>query len=181
MTHLHVTNGDTVVTAISNNFVFDFLPSLHTALDENLRRSSESLCAEFDELLLVVSESRSESSESESSSNNDGVTDIVGGNDTLFDRVGGSRLGALLTDLLHGVGEEFTILRHDDGFDRSTEDFDAETFKFILELNTDLKSSLSSESNVDTVRSLVLDNLANRIGGDGKEVDLVGETVRIIR
>ena len=53
-------------------------------------------------------------------------------------------------------------------------------FKLILQLDTNLKSGLTTESDVNGIRALVLDDFSHKIGGHGKEIDLVGETFRCL-
>lgn len=180
VTHLHVTDGDTVVSTITNNFIFDFLPTLHRLLDQDLGRGGESLVTQGDELLFVLRETGTKTTESVGCSNDDGETNVVGGNDGFIDACRGGRLGALLANLLHGTSEHFSVFSGDDGVNRSTQDSNAELAEFILELDTDVQGSLSTESDVDTVRLLVLDDLGNEFGSDGQEVDLVGQTRRCL-
>ena len=40
---LHITDGDTVVVAVTDDFVLDFLPSLEALLYEDLRGEGEGL------------------------------------------------------------------------------------------------------------------------------------------
>ncbi len=54
----HVTDRDAVVLGIANNFIFNFFPALHAALNEHLRAGGQGLVAEVDQLVLVVGESR---------------------------------------------------------------------------------------------------------------------------
>lgn len=176
-THLHVTDRDTVVSAISNNLVLDLLPSLHTLLNQNLGRNGESLATEVAELLLVFGETGSQTTESKGSSDNDREPNLGGSLQGLLKVGGRSRFGALFANLLHGSSEHFSIFGGDDGFDGSTENLDAELGKLILELDTDTQGGLTTESTVDTVRFLVLDDLEHKVWSDGQEVDLVGQTL----
>ena len=175
---LHVTDSDAVVLAITDNLVLDLLPSLHGALNKHLWRGSKCLNAEVVELLVVVGETRSETSKGEGSTDNDWEADVLDAGHGLVNVAGRGRLGALLADGLHGAGKELTILGLDDGVDWSTEDLNAELGKLILELDTNLEGGLSTEGDVDGIRRLVLDDLTDEVGSDWEEVNLVGETGR---
>eukprot|EP00158_Paraphelidium_tribonemae_P009904 Partr_v1_DN28995_c0_g1_i1_m25773 len=54
---LHVTNGDTVVIDITDNLVLNFLPSLHTTLNQHLRTDGKRLLTQYRQLLGVVCKS----------------------------------------------------------------------------------------------------------------------------
>jgi hypothetical protein len=174
---LHVTNGNAVVLAITNNFVLDLLPALHTALNKNLRAGGEGLIAEVDVLFHVLGETTAESSKRVGGTDNDGETDLLDGAHGLVEVVGGLGLGARGTNGVHAPCEELTVLGGDDGVDGGTEDLDAKLLKLVLELDTDRECGLSTESAVDGIRTLLDDDLADEFGVDGQEVDLVGETL----
>ena len=55
---LHVADGDAVVVAVAHHLILHFLPALETLLDKYLRREAESLVADGNELLLIVTEAR---------------------------------------------------------------------------------------------------------------------------
>lgn len=176
-THLHVTHGDTVVPAISNNFILNLLPTLHTLLDQNLRTSSKGFATQLSQLLHILGKTRTQTTESVSSSNNDGETNSLGGFNCLGQVNGSGRLGALLANLFHSTSKHFSVFGGDDGLDGSTEYLDTEFGKLVLELDTDVQGGLTTESTVDTIGLLVLDDFEHKFGGDGKEVNLVRETL----
>lgn len=174
---LHVANSDAVVLAITNNLVLDLLPALHTALNKNLRASGEGLVAEVDVLVHVLGETTAETSKCIGGTNDDGETDLLDGTHGLVEVVGRLGLGTRGTNRVHAPGEELAVLRGNDGVDGSTEDLDAKLLELVLELDTDRECGLSTEGAVDGVGTLLLDNLADELGVDGQEVDLVGETL----
>ncbi|KAI6769203.1 hypothetical protein HG531_010307 [Fusarium graminearum] len=174
---LHVTNGDTVVLSITDNLVLDLLPALHTALNKNLGTGGESLVAELHELILVVGETTAEPTEGIGGTHDDGETNVLDGVHSLVNVVGRSRLGALLADGVHAAGKELTILGGDDSVNGGTKDLDTEGLELVLELDTDLEGSLSTKGDIDGIGTLVLDDLADEVGVDRKEVNLVGQTL----
>lgn len=176
-THLHVTHGDTIVPAVPNNFILNLLPTLHTLLNQNLRTSSKGLATQLCQLLHILGETRTQTTESIGSSNNDGETNSIGSFDSLCQVDRGSRLGTLLANLLHSTGKHFSVFGGDDGLNGGTEYLDTEFAKLVLELDTDIQGGLTTESTVDTIGLLVLDDFEHKFGGDGKEVNLVRETL----
>jgi hypothetical protein len=176
-THLHVTNCDTIVSAVSDDLVLDLLPTLHTLLNEHLGTDGESLVAQLGELLFVLGETGTETTKGKGSSNDDWVADGLGRSSGFWEVDSSGRLGALFTNLLHGPSEHFSVLGGDDGLDRGTEDLDTELGKLVFELDSDAERGLSTESAVDTIWFLVLDDLEHKVWGDWQEVDLVGETL----
>lgn len=176
-TYLHVTHGDTVVPAIPNNFILNLLPTLHTLLNQYLRTSSKCLATQLGQLLHILGETRTQTTESIGSSNNDGETNSVGGFDSLGQVDRGGRLGALLANLLHSTGKHLSVFSGDDGLNGGTEYLDTEFGKLVLEFDTDVQGGLTTESTVDTIRLLVLDDLEHKFRSDRKEVNLVRETL----
>lgn len=74
--YLHVTDGNAVVSAVSDDLVLNLLPTLHAPLNKDLRAGCKSFCAELDQFLLVLRESRPETTQSERSSDNDWISNL---------------------------------------------------------------------------------------------------------
>lgn len=178
--HLHVTDCDAIVSAVSDDLVLDLLPSFHASLDEHLRTCSEGFAAELDQLLLVLCEAGAETTECVRRSHDDRVADLLGSGRAFVEIDSRGRLGAVLADLCHGLREQLSVLGSDDGLDGCSEDFDAERLELVLHLDTDRQSRLTSEGDIDAVRSLVLDDLADKLGRDRQEVHLVCQTFRCL-
>ena len=53
---LHITDGDTVVVAVTYDLVLDFLPAFEALLYEDLRGEGEGLATKFVKLSFVVAE-----------------------------------------------------------------------------------------------------------------------------
>lgn len=176
-TDLHVADCDAVVVAVTDNFVLDFLPTLHALLNENLRAGSEGFVAERNELLSVLSKTTAQTAERKGSADDDGVANLFGGLDGFVDGNSRARLGAFFTDLFHGLGEVLAILGRDDGVDGCTQNLHTQAREVILELDTDVKRSLTTEGNIDAVGLLGFDNTKDEFGGDGEEEDLVGQAL----
>ncbi|KAK8931984.1 hypothetical protein VCV18_000514 [Metarhizium anisopliae] len=178
---LHVADSDTVVLRISDNFVLNFLPALHAALNKHLGTCGKSLIAKVEKFSFVVRKSTAKTTQSVSGTNNDGEANILDNPHGFVNVASRGRLGALLADGVHATGKELTVLSSDDGVNRSTQNFDTKTLELILELNTDLQSSLTTKSNVDGVRPFVVNDLSDELGIDRQEKFGVARTGRALR
>jgi hypothetical protein len=176
---LHVAHGDTVVVGVTNDLVFDFLPALERLLDKDLRREGKRSSGHVAELLLVVGETGTQTTESIGGTDNDGVSDGLGGLESLLDSADSNRLGNGDVNLIQSPSEEVTILTQFQSSDTGTEDLDAILFKEAesLHLNTEVESSLTTERQEDAIGLLLLDDIGDILGGNGEVVDLVSQTV----
>ena len=112
---LHVTHGDAVVVAVAHYLIFDFLPALQTLLHQHLRGERESLLGQFIEFLLIVTETRSETTQSVGSTQDDGIAQLGSGLTGLGDILASLTLDGLHTDLVEFLHEEFTVFRIHNG------------------------------------------------------------------
>ena len=170
---LHVANSNAVVSSITNNFVLDFLPALHTLFNKNLGTGGESLGTEVLQLIHVVGKSTTQTTKSVGGTDNDWELDFLDNLESFLERRSRCRLGALLVDRFHAACEHFTVFSSDDGIDRSTENLHTKPLKFILELDTDLEGGLTTKCHIDGIGSLMLDDLAHKVSIDRKEIDLI--------
>ena len=120
---------------------------------------------------------RSQTAECESRTDDNGIADLCCSGRALGDVDSRGGLGTVLADLGHGVREQLAILCRDDGLDGRTQHLDAQSFELVLHLDTDRERGLATESDIDAVWTLVLDDLADELGCDGQEVDLVGQAL----
>jgi hypothetical protein len=168
-THLHVAANDNVVGGVTDNLVLELLPSLERLLDEDLRGEGERFGGKVTELVLVLSETGSESTEGEGGTEDDGVTDLLGGDEGVVDARDGGRGGGGNANLLESLDEEVAVLGNLKSADLGTENLDTETLQdtHLLELDTDVEGGLSTESEEDTVGALLLENVGDVFGGNG--------------
>ena len=108
----HVADGDAVVIAIPHNFVFDFLPAGHAALNEHLADHGivQSLDNYFYKLFFILGNTASGAAHGVGRAHNDGVADFTGKVHCagyIFDN-GALRDG--LTQGLHGLLELLPVL-----------------------------------------------------------------------
>jgi hypothetical protein len=176
---LHVAHGDTVVVGVTDDLIFNFLPALERLLDEDLGREGKRSSGHVAELLLVVGETGTQTTQGIGSSDNDGVSDGVSGLESLLNSADSNRLGNGDVNLIQSPGEEVTILTQFQSSDAGTEDLDTVLFKEAktFHLNTEVESSLATERQENAIGLLLLDDIGDILGGDGEVVDLVSQTV----
>lgn len=77
------------------------------------------------------------------------------------------------------LDEQVTVLRHFKCADGRTQDFDAQSLKHshLVELDTNVKSRLSTKREEDAIGAFFLKDVGDVIGRNGEEVDFAGEVV----
>ena len=165
---LHVADGDAVVGGVADNLILDFLPALQGLLDQDLRGESERPGGHVAELLLVMRESRSKTAQSVGSANDDGVSNNLGGFQSLLNGSDSDRLGDGDVDLSEGLGEEFSVLTGLEGLNWRSQDLDSVLLEktHALHLDTQVQGGLATESEEDSVWLLALDNIFDIFGGN---------------
>jgi len=108
--HLHIANRDAKIPAIPHNLILDFLPALHTLLNEHLWARSKCLPAKLLEFRFVLHKPSAESTERIRSADDDGVPDLLRSHKCLIGSRGGRTLWAPLANLEHGIGEPLSCL-----------------------------------------------------------------------
>ena len=76
----HTADGDCLVIRVTHNLEFDFFISLNALFNQYLvnRGELESVCTDFDKLLLVISKAAACTAECECGTEYNGVTDSFG-------------------------------------------------------------------------------------------------------
>ena len=65
----------TYIRAITNDLVLEFLPALHTALNEELRTQTETLGGQISEFVWVVGKTATKTTQCVGSTKDDGIAD----------------------------------------------------------------------------------------------------------
>ena len=127
-----------------------------------------------------MSEAGTKTTEREGGTENDGVADFLGSVESALDGGHSGRLGSWDFNLVQGLDEEITVLRDLEGTDRSSQNLHAQSLEHthLVELDTDVKGGLTTESQQDTIWALLLENVGDVVGRDGQEVDLGRKVVR---
>ena len=177
---LHVTNRDAIVKTVADHLVFHFFPSLQRFLHQHLRRERESLLHQHIQFFFIVAETRAQSAERVCRTDNDRIAQLPC-------RMAGIRrilhsftLDGLHINLVEFLHKDFTVLRVDDGLHGSAQDFHAVFLEnlVLIEGNTAVQCRLSAKGKHDAVRPFLFYHLLHEIGGDGQEVNLVGNAFR---
>lgn len=135
-----------------------------------------------------MGETGTETTEGERGSDDDGVADLgcgvecclgggdgkgMGSRDVDFWRIGDQwtddarKRGSRLT--VQSLNEQVSVLTDFKSPDRGTEHLDAQSLEdtHLVELNTDVQSTLSTESEQDTVRSFLFEHVGDIVGRNG--------------
>ncbi|ROV99906.1 hypothetical protein VMCG_06224 [Cytospora schulzeri] len=165
---LHVADSNAVVVGVPDNLVLDLLPALERLLDQNLRGQRQRASGHVSELLLVVCETRSKTSQGVSGTDNDGVTDALCGIQGLLNSVDSNRLRNGDVDLVQGPGEEVTILTELQCSDTGSQNLDAVFLEdaHLLHLDTEVQGGLATKGEEDTIGSFALDNVGDIFRGN---------------
>jgi len=176
---LHVADSDAVVVGIANHLVLDLLPALERLLNQDLGGECERPGRHVAQLLLVVGETRTKTSERKGSADDDGITNLLGGIESLVDGVDSNRLGDGDVDLLEGLCEHVSVLAELQCPHAGAENPDAVLLEKsqLLHLDTEVEGGLASEREEDAIGLLALDDVLDILDGDGEVVDLVGKAV----
>ena len=172
---LHITDGDTVVVAVTYDLVLDFLPALEALLYEDLRGEGEGLATQLVKLSFVVAEAATQATESVGGTDDDGVAQLLGCTTRIFGSLYGMALDRLDADLIELASEEVTVFGIHDSLDGRTQDLDIVLLEdtALVERYTAVEGCLSTEGKEDALWALLLDDLLDEEGGDGEKVDLV--------
>ena len=81
---LHGSYGEATVICIADALELNLLPALQTLFHEDLRSEGESAFCQFNECLLVGTDTRTQSSEGVSRTNHDGEADLMGSLQGIF-------------------------------------------------------------------------------------------------
>ena len=175
---LHVTNCDTVVVTVANHLILNLFPALQALLYQYLWRERKSLLSEFVQLLLVVSETRTESTQGVSSTDDDRIAELSSSLAGLLDVLASLTLDGLHVDFIQLLYEELTVLSIHDSLNRSTQYLDIIFLQdaLAIEFHTTVEGSLTTEAEEDTVWLLLLDNTLYEVRLHWQEVNLVGNT-----
>lgn len=82
----------TYICRVTNNFVLEFLPTLHAPFDQDLRTETETLRREITQFVRVVCETRAETTQREGRPQDDGVSNLFSSSEGVVDRRDSRRL-----------------------------------------------------------------------------------------
>ncbi len=99
----------------------------------------------------------------------DGVANLIRRVQGLVDGVNGDGLGDGDVDLLQGLGEEVSVLAELEGPDTGAQNSDAVLLQgsLLLELYTQVEGGLTTETEENTIRPLLLDDILDVLVRNG--------------
>ena len=173
---LHVADGDTVVKAVADHFVFNFLPAPEGLFHQHLGRESEGLAGNGLQLRLVRTEAGTQAAQRIGRPDDDRIAYLPGRHPRLFQRRRGMGPDGLHADLVQPLDEPFPVLRVDDGFHRRSQHLHAIPFQDAAseQFHAAVQGRLPAEGEEDTVGALLPDDLFHEGRRNGKEIHLVG-------
>ena len=173
----HGTDGDHVAQGVPHGFELDFLPAGDAFFNENLGDGGgiETAAGDLLHLLLIVRDSAAAAAQGVCRAHDDGIADVVGNPEGLFEGFGDAGRHAGLVDGKHGFPELFPVLRFLDGFDGRAQQADAEFVQRAVpaELHGEGQPRLAAETGDQAVRALFLDDPADGGRVQGLQIDLV--------
>ena len=175
---LHVADRDAAVRGIADDLELNLLPSLQRLLDEHLRGEGESLGAEFLKFRIVVDETGAEATQRICGTQDQWITQVVGGSPGLFEvrcRVRLDGKDVYLVETLHG---QFAVPGIHNGLDRRSEYLYAILLQHsaAVQFHTAVKRGLSPEREEYALRALLGDDFLDEERSHRQEINMVGDT-----
>ena len=176
---LHVADSDTVVIPVSHHFVFNLFPTLERFLHKHLRGERERLFGEHFQLLGIVAETASETSEGICRTHYHRIAETFGRRKSLVDALYSLALDGFYIYLVKFFDEQLAVLRVLDCLHRGTEHFYVIFVKdaALAKLHTAVQRGLAAERQKYAVGTLFLDHALHEIRSDRQEIDLVCKSV----
>ncbi|GKT75685.1 hypothetical protein ColTof4_08108 [Colletotrichum tofieldiae] len=176
---LHVANSNAVVVRVTDDLILNLLPALQRLLDQDLGRQSQGAGSHVAKLLLVVCETGTQTTERVGGTDDNGISDLLGGIKSLLNGSNSDRLGNRDVDLVEGASEEVAILTGLKSLDAGSQNLDAVLLEetHALHLNTEVQGGLTTKREEDTIGLLLLDNVVDLVGE--RVVGLDGGNVRV--
>ena len=176
---LHVAHRDAVVITVTHYLVLNLLPALEALLHQHLGRESKGLLSDAVQFLLVVAETRTQSAQCISSTDDDGIAQLFGSLAGVFNILTCLALDGLHIDFIEFLHKELAVFGVDDCLYGSTQNLHAVLLQHsaLVELHSAVEGSLASEGKQDTLRALLFDYLLHEIRCYRQEVNLVGNSL----
>ena len=170
---------DAVAGAIAHDLHLDFLPALDGLLHQDLAlgRQVDTLGNDATQVVHVIGDAATGATEGEARTNDDGEAEVL--DDALGVRHGVSETAPadVQADVLHGLGEELTILTNANGLGVAADDLDAVLGKHahLVKLDGTVETRLAAHVGQEGVGALALDDLCDGIRRDRLDIGAVGD------
>ena len=179
---LHAGHGEAVVVGIADNLELNLLPSLQRLFHENLLAEGERAFGQLHELLLILTDTATQSAQGVSRTDHHGEADALSSSDGIFHRLYGLADGSLHFNLVELLHEEVAVFGVHDGIYRCTQHLHTILLEDAagVEVSTTVECRLSAKGQQDAVGTLLLDDFLYKEGSHGQEIHLVGNALRCL-
>ena len=164
----HGADSNDVAGSIAHGFKLDFLPAGDALLDENLRDRGHIKTGTGDDaqLFFVIRNTAAGAAERECGTDNDGITDLIRNGDGGFDIVCDFGRNARLTDFLHGIAEQLSVLCLINRLNLCTEQTDTVLLQRTVtgQLHRNGKTRLTAKTCQQCVGTFLFDDTADGLG-----------------
>ena len=126
---LHITNCNTVVETVADDFVFDFFPPPKRFFHQHLRRKRKGFFYQYIQLLFIVTETGAQATQRISRTDNDRISQFLRCTTGIFRIFYSFTFNGLDIDFVQFLYKEFTVFRIHNGLYGSTEYFYIILFK----------------------------------------------------
>ena len=172
-------NDDAVAGDVAHYLHLDLFPALDGLLDEDLGlgREGEALLANTQQVVVVVGDASAGAAEREGRTNDNGVAaEVVDAGLALLDGVGDAGLRDVEADVLHGSGEQLSVLAGLNRVDVAADDLDAVLLEHAGVGKGDgaVQARLAAHVGKKRIGALLLDDLGDGVGGDRLDIGAVG-------
>ena len=174
----HRGNGEATVVGITDAFELNLLPSLQALLNEYLRCESEGRFSNLLELLFGLADTRTETTQRIGRTDHDRVADVAGCSHSLLHVLASVANRHLEVNLVELLYEEVAVFCVHDRLNRGTQYIHTVLLEHTteVELCTHVQTSLSTPSEHNAVRALLLDNFSYKKRCHRQEINLVSNT-----
>ena len=179
---LHVTHGNAVVVAVSYHLVFYLLPTLQTLLHQYLGRECEGFLSQFVQLLFIVAETRTQTSQRVGCTQNHRITQCLSSSARTLNILASLTFDGLHVDLVELLHKQLTILRIHDGLHGGSQYFHTVLLQHatLIQLHTAVQCRLSAKGQQNAVGALFLYHALHKVRLHWQEVNLVSHALRCL-
>ena len=175
----HVADHDTIVGCVTDDFVLDFLPTGHAALDQHLRDHAVGQAAvdHLVELFFAVDDTAAGTAQGIRRSDDQRITDFAGELPRSLDSFDNITDRNRLVDFLHRLFEQFAVFGFLNRLQRSAQQFYVIFFQGtpFRQLNGQIQADLAAQCGEESIRPLFGDDFFQIFRQQWLHIDPVGD------
>ena len=162
----HIADGDAVVVAVTHDFVFDFLPAGHTALDKHLTNQGviQALDDDINEFFLILGNAAARAAHGVSRAHDNRIANAVRKFHSTGHIFHNGAFRDRLTEFFHRFLKEFPVFGLLDGRQRRSQEFYAVFLEYtaLCQLYSQIESCLTAQSCQKAVRFFLGDDFGQK-------------------